>query len=76
MGDVFSCLSAAVGAADKVVEMIKRVPRMPPSGALAPANFSGRVELRDVGAPARPLPARSSKAAPCVLRRPRLPLSH
>ena len=62
MGDVFSCRSAAVGAADKVVEMIKRVPRMPPAGALAPADFSGRVELRDVGALAHPLPVPMAEA--------------
>ncbi len=50
LGDVFSSLSAAVGAADKVVEMIKRVPRIPAPGPLAPSEFSGRVELQNVGA--------------------------
>ncbi|KAF8073219.1 Abcb9 [Scenedesmus sp. PABB004] len=41
MGDVFSALTAAVGAADKVVELIKRVPREPPPGAFVPP--SGRL---------------------------------
>lgn len=51
LGDVFSSLSAAVGAADKVVEMIKREPQIPPPGSLAPSDFRGRVELQNVGVP-------------------------
>ncbi|KAK9809885.1 hypothetical protein WJX72_001039 [[Myrmecia] bisecta] len=56
MGDVFSSLAGAVGAADKVVELITRQPKIPPPGGLQPANFQGRVELRDVvfAYPARP----------------------
>ncbi|KAK9845905.1 hypothetical protein WJX81_005691 [Elliptochloris bilobata] len=56
LGDVFSSLSAAVGAADKVIEMIKRVPKVPAPGSLAPSEFSGRVELQNVdfSYPARP----------------------
>ena len=50
LGDVFSSLSAAVGAADKVVEMIQRVPQVPPPGSLSPSEFCGRVELQSVGA--------------------------
>ncbi len=50
LGDVFSSLSAAVGAADKVVEMIKRVPQIPSQGSLSPSEFCGRVELQSVGA--------------------------
>ena len=56
LGDVFSALSAAVGAADKVVELMRRQPALPPSGTLEPPSFQGRVELRDVvfAYPARP----------------------
>ena len=45
---VFSALSAAVGAADKVIELIHRQPRIQPSGALIPANFEGRLQLDNV----------------------------
>ncbi|KAG2494082.1 hypothetical protein HYH03_007724 [Edaphochlamys debaryana] len=56
MGDVFSSLTAAVGAADKVIELMRRQPAIPPSGSLALPRLEGRVELRDVGFayPARP----------------------
>lgn len=56
VGDVFSALTAAVGAADKVVELIQRKPGVPPQGALQPADFVGRVELDRVAFsyPARP----------------------
>ena len=56
VGDVFSALTAAVGAADKVVELIQRKPGVPPHGALQPADFVGRVELESVAFsyPARP----------------------
>ncbi|KAF5832896.1 hypothetical protein DUNSADRAFT_11046 [Dunaliella salina] len=56
MGDVFSALTAAVGAADKVLELIHRKPDIPPEGTLVPASFEGRIDLRDVhfSYPARP----------------------
>lgn len=56
VGDVFSALTAAVGAADKVVELIQRKPGNPPQGALQPADFVGKVELDRVAFsyPARP----------------------
>uniref|UniRef100_A0A6S8M2Q5 ATP-binding cassette transporter n=1 Tax=Dunaliella tertiolecta TaxID=3047 RepID=A0A6S8M2Q5_DUNTE len=56
MGDVFSALTAAVGAADKVLELIHRKPDIPPEGELVPANFEGRIDLKDVhfSYPARP----------------------
>ena len=66
LGDVFSSLSAAVGAADKVVEMIKRVPRIPAPGTLAPSEFSGRVELQNVGACGAPLALLWPSAHACV----------
>jgi ATP-binding cassette subfamily B (MDR/TAP) protein 9 len=57
LGDVFSALSAAVGAADKVVELIHRRPTIPPAGKLTPSQFFGRIEFCDVGFayPSRPL---------------------
>jgi ATP-binding cassette subfamily B (MDR/TAP) protein 9 len=56
LGDVFSSLSAAVGAADKVVELMRRRPGVSDDGALVPGSFAGRLELRDVvfHYPARP----------------------
>ncbi|KAL3138200.1 hypothetical protein ABBQ38_005424 [Trebouxia sp. C0009 RCD-2024] len=56
LGDVFSSLTAAVGAADKVVELMQQRPSIPPHGALQPADFAGRVELDSVtfSYPARP----------------------
>ena len=56
MGDVFSDLAAAVGAADKVVELIEQQPGVPPQGSLQPGDFAGRVELEGVAFsyPARP----------------------
>lgn len=56
MGDVFSALTAAVGAADKVIELMKRAPALPPAGSLRPPEFAGAVELRDVvfAYPSRP----------------------
>lgn len=56
LGDVFSSLTAAVGAADKVVELMQQRPTIPPHGALQPADFAGRVELDSVtfSYPARP----------------------
>jgi ATP-binding cassette subfamily B (MDR/TAP) protein 9 len=57
LGDVFSSLSAAVGAADKVVELIHRKPAfVSDSGTLIPEQFAGKLELQDVSFsyPARP----------------------
>ena len=48
MGDVFSALTAAVGAADKVLELIHRTPDIPKEGDLVPASFEGRIELKNV----------------------------
>ncbi|KAG2435284.1 hypothetical protein HXX76_007360 [Chlamydomonas incerta] len=56
IGDVFSALTAAVGAADKVIELMNRKPDMPPPGHLVLPALEGRVELRDLvfAYPARP----------------------
>ncbi|KAK9788445.1 hypothetical protein WJX73_000962 [Symbiochloris irregularis] len=56
MGDVLSALSAAVGAADKVVELIHRQPATPAPGTYTPDTFAGRLQLSDVHFryPARP----------------------
>jgi len=56
IGDVFSGLTAAVGAADKVFQIMHREPRVPPPGALRPEAFEGSLELADVrlSYPARP----------------------
>lgn len=56
MGDMFSALTAAVGAADKVVELIQRRPEVGPTGKLQPSDFRGRLELDAVHFcyPARP----------------------
>lgn len=56
LGDVFSAFAAALGAADKVIELIQREPKMPDAGSLQPPSFSGRLELQDVSFsyPSRP----------------------
>jgi len=56
LGDVFSALSAAVGAADKVVELINKKPAFEETGSEEPDTFVGQLELRDVSFfyPARP----------------------
>lgn len=56
LGDVFSAIAAALGAADKVIELIQRVPKMPEAGGLRPSTFCGRLELQDVSFsyPSRP----------------------
>jgi len=57
MGDVFSNLSGAVGAAEKVVELLLQKPTIPAPKGYKPSQFHGEVELRDVvfSYPTRPL---------------------
>lgn len=82
LGDVFSSLTAAVGAADKVVELMQQRPAIPPHGALQPADFAGRLELDSVvfSYPARPeapvLNGLSLKVNPGEVRLGRLSCTH
>lgn len=62
MGSIFSAFTQALGAADKVFELIRREPKIthhtpPPPLALAPPYCHGDLELKDVifKYPARPL---------------------
>lgn len=48
IGDVYTGLVDAVGAAEKVFQYIDRKPEISNDGSLAPADFSGRVEFKDV----------------------------
>ncbi len=79
LGDVFSAFAAALGAADKVVEMIQREPQLPGAGSLRPEALAGRLELRDVSFayPTRPgvrvLNAISLKVNPGQVRGRRAP---
>jgi ATP-binding cassette subfamily B (MDR/TAP) protein 9 len=58
MGSIFSSITQALGAADKVFELIRRPPKSTPlpEPPLAPPTCRGEVELRDVvfRYPARP----------------------
>jgi len=56
MGDVFSSLMAAVGAADMVLELISRQPAILPTANLKPPSFAGNLTLDAVmfSYPARP----------------------
>ncbi|GAB4821914.1 hypothetical protein N2152v2_008960 [Parachlorella kessleri] len=56
LGDVFSALAAAVGAADKVIELMHRQPKIARGGTLAPPDFTGSLALQSVHFhyPARP----------------------
>eukprot|EP00798_Chlamydomonas_sp_ICE-L_P013716 gene13716-19611_t len=58
MGDVYSSLTSAVGAADKVIELIKRKPEIAEKGTLTlpKDELKGEIELRNVvfSYPARP----------------------
>ena len=57
IGDVFTGLMQAVGAADKVFELIERKPKISiNAGGMTAGQFSGKVEFRDVSFsyPARP----------------------
>ncbi len=49
LGDVFGALAGAIGAADKVIELIQRRPAFVERGTLKPdRGLMGRIELRDV----------------------------
>lgn len=48
LGDIYSGISAALGAADKVFELITRTPAMSISGSLAPKKFEGSITLENV----------------------------
>mmetsp|Transcript_583 Transcript_583/g.839 ORF Transcript_583/g.839 Transcript_583/m.839 type:complete len:847 (+) Transcript_583:151-2691(+) len=56
IGDVFSGIAAAFGAADKVFELIARTPKETTKGNKKPEEFDGTIEFRDVSFryPARP----------------------
>ncbi|GAX81286.1 hypothetical protein CEUSTIGMA_g8718.t1 [Chlamydomonas eustigma] len=56
MADVYSALTAAVGAADKVMELIKRKPEVSQGGSLIPSSLTGRIEFQNVvfNYPSRP----------------------
>lgn len=56
IGDVYTGLIDAVGAAEKVFQYIDRKPEITNDGCLAPAEFSGNVEFRNVSFayPSRP----------------------
>lgn len=56
MGEVFSSLTAALGAADKVLELIMREPQILPATHYKPGSFSGNLALERVNFsyPARP----------------------
>jgi len=47
---VFSALTAAVGAADKVIELMNRKPALPPAGRYTPATgcLEGSIEFSNV----------------------------
>lgn len=48
ISNVYSGLMQAVGASEKVFEIIDREPQIKNDGALAPASFQGKVEFRNV----------------------------
>ncbi|QDZ23496.1 ABC transporter [Chloropicon primus] len=48
LGDIYSGISAALGAADKVFELIARTPEMTISGSLQPPKFKGRIDLENI----------------------------
>ena len=56
MGWVFSGMMDALGASEKVIEYIDRVPRSKPSGAYAPKTLRGVLEFKNVkfSYPSRP----------------------
>ena len=56
LGDIYSGISAALGAADKVFELITREPEMSIAGTLTSSKFEGRIDLENVSFryPSRP----------------------
>ncbi|MDY7228803.1 ABC transporter ATP-binding protein [Hyalangium rubrum] len=48
LGDLWAELMGAIGAADRVFELIDRVPALPPRGGRIPERMEGRVEFKDV----------------------------
>ena len=48
LGDIYSGISAALGAADKVFELIDRKPKMKSFGSHIPASFKGKIDLTNV----------------------------
>mmetsp|Transcript_8205 Transcript_8205/g.15198 ORF Transcript_8205/g.15198 Transcript_8205/m.15198 type:complete len:827 (-) Transcript_8205:1281-3761(-) len=56
IGSVFSDIAGALGAGDKVFDLINRTPKETPKGDEKPSNFDGTIEFKDVKFryPARP----------------------
>jgi ATP-binding cassette subfamily B protein len=56
LGDLWADFMRAVGAAERVFELVDRTPAIAPDGGLAPASVEGRIELDhvDFTYPARP----------------------
>ena len=56
LGDVYSIITSALGAAEKVVALMLRQPRLPRCGCIAPPDFAGRLEFCgvDFAYPTRP----------------------
>lgn len=48
IGDIYSSLSGALGSADKVFELMNRVPKMKTPGSLVPKPNSSSISLSDV----------------------------
>lgn len=38
----------AIGASEKIFEYLDRKPKMPPEGTLAPENFEGHIQFKNV----------------------------
>ena len=49
VADIWADFMRALGAAERVFELVDRTPLMPPSGGARPAEIKGHVELRQVG---------------------------
>src|SRR4029450_10326182 len=56
LADLWADFMRAAGAAERVFELMDRVPAIPPRGGLTPATVEGRVELAGVhfAYPSRP----------------------
>lgn len=48
LGDIFAMMAVATGAADKVIELMYRKPRMPPDGTLVVPKLSGTLQFDNV----------------------------